>query len=195
MTLVEHGVLPEAAYAPLIYLSLFVTTFLHEGAAIAAAAVLLVQEQASPLLACAVLVAGIIAGDVAIYGLGALARRSAWLRRRLRVERAAPPWFDRNLLPIVAVCRVVPGVLFPTFLSYGWCGVPLRRFAFATTAVTALYVPVALFALVQFGLGLRALVQHWPWLALIVVVTASTAFAARRVWSRWSESLQALPAA
>lgn len=183
MTFVDLSV-TDTAYEPLLYVSLFFTTFLHEGTAIATGAFFVVQEQSSPILTAAFLIAGIVTGDLSIYGLGALARRSDWLQRRLgfAANTEAPAWVGAHLLPTVATCRIVPGMLWPAFLSYGWCGVPLRRFAATTVLVTGLYVPLVLTLFVQFGKQLVPYVPHAPWLILGVVVTAVTVFAARYAW-------------
>jgi membrane protein DedA with SNARE-associated domain len=182
----ENIIGSDTAYQPLLYVSLFFTTFLHEGTAIATGALFVVQEHASPILTTLFLVAGIVTGDLSIYGLGALARRSDWLQRRLgfAANRDTPAWLSSHLLPTVATCRVVPGMLWPAFLSYGWCGVPLRRFAATTIIVTGLYVPLVLTLFVQFGKYLVPYVPHAPWLVFGIVVTAATAFAARYAWQR-----------
>ncbi len=178
-TIVSH-----TAYEPLLYVSLFFTTFVHEGTAIATGALLVVQDHSSPILTAIFLIAGIVTGDLSIYGLGVLARRSDWLQRRLGFTATvdAPAWLGAHLLPTVATCRVVPGMLWPAFLSYGWCGVPLRRFAATTVLVTGLYVPLVLTIFVQFGKYLVPYVPHAPWLVLGIVITAVTVFAARFAW-------------
>ncbi len=183
MTFVDLSV-SDTAYEPLLYVSLFFTTFLHEGTAIATGALFVVQEQSSPILTAAFLIAGIVTGDLSIYGLGALARRSVWLQRRLgfAANMDTPAWVGAHLLPTVATCRVVPGMLWPAFLSYGWCGVPLRRFAATSVLVAALYVPLVLTIFVQFGKYLVPYVPHAPWLVLGIAITAVTVFAARYAW-------------
>jgi membrane protein DedA with SNARE-associated domain len=190
MSFAAIPVSPDAAYEPLVYLSLFLTTFLHEGTAIASGAMFIIQQNASPILAAACLAGGIITGDLGIYGLGALARRSTWLQRRLGVATRlkSQTWFGNHMLPTVAMCRVVPGILFPTFLSYGWCGVPFRRFAASTILVTGLYVPLLLTLFVLFGKQIAPLFQHGPWLVVGAVVIAATAFAARYVWTLYREN-------
>ena len=41
----------------------------------------------------------------------------------------------------VALCRVVPGVVFIALIACGWTRVPLARFTMATLVVSALYLP------------------------------------------------------
>jgi membrane protein DedA with SNARE-associated domain len=187
MTFADTAVLPDAAFEPLLYLSLFLTTFLHEGTAIASGAILVVQQQSSPVLTALCLIGGIVTGDLGIYGLGALARRSEWLQRRLSIANRlqSQPWFGNNVISTIAVCRLVPGILFPTVLSYGWCGVPFRRVAASTMIVTAVYVPLLLTLFVQFGKQIMPLVQHGPWLIVGAVVIAATALTARYAWTRY----------
>lgn len=176
----------DASFDALVYVSLFLGTFLHEGTAIATGAVLLATDRSSPVLTAFALTCGIICGDLGIYGLGRLARRSRWLQQKLAIaERLQPtPWFGDRLIPAVAMCRMVPGVIFPTYLSFGWCGVPFHRFALTTIGVTGLWVPLVLTAFVQFGLQLQNLAQHWPLLLGTVLLIAATVLAVRHVWTR-----------
>jgi membrane protein DedA with SNARE-associated domain len=176
MSFAADIVTSKAIYGPLLYLSLYVGTFLHEGTAIAAGAAFLVAQRSSMLLTVTVLIAGIISGDLGVYGLGALARRSKWLQRRLGVgtQDDTQPRTGHRLIPVVAMCRVVPGMLFPTFFSYGWRGVPFGHFAMASTVVTLCYVPVLLALFVQFGLQIAQLVQHSPMVSLIAPAIAVT---------------------
>jgi membrane protein DedA with SNARE-associated domain len=195
ITFADIAVLPDDAFQPLMYVSLFFGTFLHEGTAIASGAILVIQQQASPILTALCLVGGIVTGDLGIYGLGALARRSAWLQRRLSIASRlkSQTWFGNNLISTIAICRVVPGILFPTVLSYGWCGVPFRRVAASTMIVTALYVPLVLMLFVQFGKQITPLVQHAPWLLVAAVLIAAAALTARYVWTRHGERMDAEP--
>jgi membrane protein DedA with SNARE-associated domain len=176
----------DAPFDVLVYVSLFLGTFLHEGTAIASGALLLATNQSSPVLTAFALTCGIICGDLAIYGLGRLARSSRWLQQKLSIaERLQPtPWFGDRLIPAVAMCRMIPGVIFPTYLSFGWCGVPFHRFALTTIGVTGLWVPLLLTVFVQFGLQLPSLAQHWPLLLGTVLLIAATMLAARHVWLR-----------
>jgi membrane protein DedA with SNARE-associated domain len=189
ITFAAIAVLPDDAFQPLMYVSLFLGTFLHEGTAIACGAILVVQQQSSPVLTALCLIGGIVTGDLAIYGLGALARRSKRLQRRLSIADRlnAQRWFGNSVISTIAICRVVPGILFPTLLSYGWCGVPLRRIAASTMIVTALYVPLSLTLFVQFGKQIAPLVQHGPWLIVGAMLIAAVGLTARYARTRLRE--------
>src|SRR5205807_7938033 len=87
-----------------------------------------------------------VASDVALYGIGASARCVPWLRR-LAIDdrvRTFAAMLKRNLFGIVALCRVVPGVVFVRFVACGWARVPLVRFITASLIVSALYLPLIL---------------------------------------------------
>ena len=68
-----------------------------------------------------------VASDFALYGIGAGARRLPWLTRFAVGDRigAFADILKRNLFGLVALCRVVPGVVFVAFVACGWARVPL----------------------------------------------------------------------
>ena len=106
--------------------ALFVATLVHEDVAILSGAYLAAHDGLPVALVMTTLLFGVIAGDFAVYGLGALARRTAgaarwgWVRRRLDGDTVAQAeaWLRRNLFVAVASCRVVPFTLFPTSFSF-----------------------------------------------------------------------------
>lgn len=162
-------------HASLIFgsgLALFLASWLHEDAAIVSGALLVVESDLPTSVALLSLFSGMVAGDMGIYGLGVLARRSSWLRRRLvgeRVERlrrvlGSHLWFS------VALCHFLPGALFPTFLACGWFGLPLGRFAVASAAAAAIYVPAALFLVITFGQAFLHSYGLWAWGGVLAAV-------------------------
>lgn len=190
----------DAPSNAVLYISLFFGTFLHEGTAIASGAFLLATDRTSPILTAFALTAGIITCDLVVYGLGRFARQSLWLQQKLAIaDRLKPmPWFGDRLVPAVAMCRVVPGVLYPTYLSFGWCGVPFQRFALTTIGVTSLYVPLLLTVFAQFGRHLPNLAQHWPLLLGAALLLAALALTTLRMRSNATENVGAtcpMPAA
>jgi membrane protein DedA with SNARE-associated domain len=172
--------MPSGSILLLIWLlaALFLGTMIHEDAAILSGAYLAADGSLPAMLALPVLFCGVVAGDFAIYGLGALARRTAdrgrngWLRRRIdgdtvaRVER----WLRHNAFLIVAACRVLPLALFPTYAACGWLRVSFRRFAAPVLISAALYVPI-MFTLFQlFGEGLSRRLDKWGWIVAAAVL-------------------------
>ena len=146
--------------------ALFFATFLHEGVALASGALVIVNDGAPAIWVALSLFAVIVAGDCGIYGLGALARRSVWARGIIAgVDlKQTEHWLNRHMLAAVMTCRVVPGLLFPTFIAFGWFNISFRRFALTSIAVSAIYTPLALFLLTRFGAVVMPYFAHRHWL-------------------------------
>jgi membrane protein DedA with SNARE-associated domain len=166
--------------------ALFLAPWLHEDAAIVTGGLLVIERGLPVSVALISLVSGVVASDMAIYGLGAVARRWSWLRRRLvgeRVERARRA-LGSHLALSVALCHVMPGVLFPTFLACGWFRLPFRRFAAASAAAAAIYVPAALLVVIAFGEAVLHSYGLWAWgLVLVAVLLLSLHGSLRQVWT------------
>jgi membrane protein DedA with SNARE-associated domain len=160
--------------------ALFLGTFVQEGIAIAAGAALIVEHGLSPTSVAAALITGMVSGDLAIYSLGALARHHRWARRLSGHQAVAETatWLHRNLIGMVMLSRVVPGILFPTFIACGWTRVSFPRFACLSVTSAALYAMLWLTALTKFGEVAIPTFGHWAWtgaavatLALMTIVT------------------------
>jgi membrane protein DedA with SNARE-associated domain len=171
----------------LAYLSLFLGTFVQEGLAIAAGAALIVEQNLSPLLVGASLITGMVAGDLAIYGLGVLARRHQWIGRFAGDTRVAEAtrWLHRNVIGMFVLSRMVPGILFPTFLAYGLSRLSFLRFAVLSMISAGLYGTLWLIALVEFGQAAIPSLGHWTWIgvavAAIVSISVATQLATRQL--------------
>jgi membrane protein DedA with SNARE-associated domain len=165
-----HG-LATLDYAGLAQLlSLLVLPFAHEDLAIILGAYLISQEMLLALLVGASIYGGMVASDFALYGLGAGARRLPWLRSYAdrRVRRFSET-LKRNIFGLVALCRVVPGLVFVAFVACGWARVPLSRFTLASLVVSALYLPLTLYLAIVFG---GALDRQIGWLAWPLLLAA-----------------------
>jgi membrane protein DedA with SNARE-associated domain len=160
-------------------LSLFLTTFVLEDAALLMAIAWIEQSKLSFLEASAAVFAGIFVGDVGLYFAGAFARgalaRRDWpkletFRRRIRDSRRADA--------LLVASRALPGSRLPLYLAAGYFAYPLRRFVLIT------FVSVFLWTLLFLGLG-RGISELWTgqlWglLALLVLV----GYVARNFFSR-----------
>jgi membrane protein DedA with SNARE-associated domain len=146
--------------------ALFLTPFLHEDVAIVAAALLIVDHRLTPGWAVASLAAGMIARDLAIYGLGAAARQSGFARRLLigpRVQHLAD-WLGGNLTSVVVAGRLVPGLMYPAYIACGWFRLPFAGYALRAIGLTALYLPAVLAFALFFGQAAIAYVGKWAWI-------------------------------
>jgi membrane protein DedA with SNARE-associated domain len=163
------------------FFSLLFLPFAHEDLAIILGAYVVVNNIMPVGLVALCIYGGMVVSDFALYGVGAGARRLPWLAR-LAVDDRVRGFADilkRNLFGLVALCRVVPGVVFIAFIACGWTRVPLRRFAAASLVVSALYLPLMLCIAVFFGDALDERAGFWTWPLLVAVVVAMGFFRQR----------------
>ena len=154
------------------FFSLLVLPFAHEDLAIILGAYIVVHNIMPAALVVVCIYGGMVASDFVLYGIGAGARRLPWLTRLAVNDRVRG--FDdvlkRNLFGIMALCRVVPGVVFIAFVACGWTRVPLAQFTLASLVVSALYLPLMLCIMVFFGAALHDHAGLWAWPFLLCVL-------------------------
>lgn len=156
------------------FFSLVFLPFAHEDIAIIFGAYIVVNDIMPVGLVALCIYGGMVASDFALYGIGAGARHVPWLTR-LAVDDRVRGFADalkRNLFALVALCRVVPGVVFIAFIACGWTRVPLGRFTAASLLVSALYLPLMLCIVVFFGDALDNRAGLWTWPFLLCVLVA-----------------------
>ena len=127
--------------------------FAHADLAIVLGAYVIVNDLVPITPAALCIYGGMVASDIALYGIGAGARDLPWLRR-LAIDarmRDFTPLLDRDLFGVLALGRAVPGVACVAFIACGWMRVPLTRFVAASLSVSALYLPVMLCLMAFFG--------------------------------------------
>ncbi|AWU97496.1 hypothetical protein DM194_24115 (plasmid) [Azospirillum ramasamyi] len=129
-----------------LLLGLALLTLLHEDVAIAVGASLVSVGTVSIGVTAITLLCGIVIGDLFIYVLGLLSLRVGWIRRRSEgpmLERCRVA-LQKNLLPTLVTCRIVPGVLFPTYFACGVMRVPFLRFIVITLVTAGVHVGLLL---------------------------------------------------
>jgi len=179
------------------FFSLLFLPFAHEDLAIILGAFIVVNNIMPVGLVVLGLYTGMVASDVALYGIGASARQLPWLTR-LAVDdrvRSFADMLKRNLFGIVALCRVVPGIAFIAAVACGWTRVPFGRFTMASLVVSALYLPLMLCVAAFLGDALDDRVGLWTWPFLFLLVM-SLGFFRQRVfgWRASSEPAETQPA-
>ena len=172
---------------PAIAAALFLIPFIHEDIAIVAAALLIAQQRLSIELAFPSLFCGMVARDMFLYSLGAAARHNATARRfliRPRVQLLSE-WLGGKMPWVIFVGRVMPGLMFPTYIAFGWFNLSFRRYFLFTTGLSILYLPIV-FAL-AYGLGRAAVdrVGSWAWLIVLVPVVMILLLRLRVSLRRW----------
>src|SRR4051794_13700719 len=155
-------------------LSLLFLPFAHEDLAIVLGGYIVVNQIMPIGLVVAAIYVGMVVSDFALYGVGAAARYIPWLSR-LAVDDRVRNFGDtlkRDVFGLVALCRVVPGVVFIAMVACGWTRVPLGRFTIASLLVSALYLPLMLYLVIVFGDALddHAGLWTWPFLSALVVM-------------------------
>lgn len=157
-------------------------TFVLEDAATVLAA-MQAQSGAVPLrLALAALYAGIVLGDLGLYGLGALSARAPMVARwvppsRMRQGRA---WLDGRVFKVVFISRFIPGARLPTYTACGFLHANLRRFALAAVVATLVWTSLLFGVSLKVGAVLMEHLGVWRWagaigFAAIVIVVGRTA--------------------
>jgi membrane protein DedA with SNARE-associated domain len=162
--------------------SLLVLPFVHEDLAIILGGYIIVNDLMPAGLVAVSIYGGIVASDFALYGIGAAARHVPWLSRYAVDDRVRGfnDTLKRNVFGMVALCRVVPGVVFVAFVACGWMRVSLARFTAASLIVSALYLPLMLYLVIVFGDALDDHLGLWTWPMLLIAITASS-FVRKRV--------------
>ena len=161
-----------------------VLPFAHEDLAIILGGYIIANNLMPTSLVVASIYGGIVASDFALYGIGAAARYVPWLSRYAvdgRVRRVSDT-LKRNVFGLVALCRVVPGVVFVAFVACGWARVSFIRFAASSLLVSALYLPLMLYLVIMFGDALDDRIGLWAWPLLFVAIGA-TSFARKRIFA------------
>ncbi|MGE0669056.1 MAG: DedA family protein [Sphingomonadales bacterium] len=165
---------------------LFLAPFLHESLAFVGGAYL-VQSDRLELMPClAALLAGVVASDLGIYGLGRLARTHRRVARLLPHAAGRGAALDRNLLWLIPLCRFVPGLLFTTFAGCGLMAVEFRRFTAVTVLTAMIYTPALLWAVLKSGAAVASPGRLWPWAAVAASLLSLTALG-RWLVQRWME--------
>ncbi len=164
--------------------SLVVLPFAHEDLAIILGGYLIVNKLMPTTLVVLSIYGGIVASDFALYGIGAAARYVPWLSRYAvdgRVRRVSDT-LKRNVFGLVALCRVVHGIVFVAFIACGWARVSFWRFAAASLIVSAFYLPLMLYLVIVFGDALDDRIGFWAWPLLFAAIGA-TSFARKRIFA------------
>ena len=179
---------------PLIWLKhcviIYFMTFLHEDAAILAAAFSRVEHGMPLPYVYISIFSGIISGDLIIYGLGRFAQKNAWLRSKIigaKVERVRL-WLESHLVRVLLLCRITPGLLFPTFVACGWFKIPFGRFSLITIISGVVYSSVVLTVVILFGDLVLVHLDYWAWILLLMAVVG---FGIRNsLKPRWSKTTE-----
>ena len=164
--------------------AIIIATFILEDAATVAAA-MQVEDGALPAwLALVSLYAGIVLGDLGLYGLGRLSAHVPWVARQLPPHRqeAIHAWISGRIFKVVLVSRFLPGLRLPTYTTCGFVGADLRQFTVAAILATAAWTSLLFATSLRVGHFLMDHLGAWRWAGaagfVIFIIVAGRAAAA-----------------
>jgi len=170
MTAMHIGSSPEV-----LAISILISTFFLEDAAIGYAALLATTGMIAPPFAFSVLFAGIYLGDVGLHFLGAAARRHARVRGFIGEGRiaVARKWLGRRSVLTLIGARVVPGSRLPIYAASGFLHMPFLTFASATAAASLAWTGAIFSAIYTFGMHAAELLGDFKYAAAGIVLAVA----------------------
>lgn len=163
-------------------LTLFFTSFVQEDFAVLTGGVFVINKELPLLFAFLSLYLGIIISDIGIYGLGVAARSIPWTQKYLLNSNVqyAKKKIEKGLIPSVSLCRLCPGLLFPTFVACGWLGIPFLHFTLITVVAAAVYAVTLLFLITTIGAPIVHQIGTAGWVILLGVSISVIIFKSTR---------------
>ena len=164
-------------------------TLILEDAATVSAAMQVEAGSLSLWLALLSLYAGIVLGDLGLYGLGRLSAHIPWLAQRLPPQRQETirAWISGRIFKVVLISRFLPGLRLPTYTTCGFVGADLRQFALAAVAATACWTSLLFAVSLKVGRFLMDHLGAWRWagaagfVVFVIVVGRAAAFGLQSV--------------
>jgi membrane protein DedA with SNARE-associated domain len=177
LALAGHSVFFQAA-------AIILGTFILEDAATVIAAMQVEDGGVSQWVALLALYAGIVLGDLGLYGLGRLSAHIPWIARQLPPHRQETirAWISGRIFKVVLVSRFLPGLRLPTYTTCGFVGADLRQFTLAAVAATACWTTLLFAVSLQLGKLLMDHLGAWRWAGavgfIVFIIFAGRAAAA-----------------
>ncbi len=140
-------------------------TFVLEDAATVLTAIAARAGSIRTSLALGSLYAGIVLGDLGLYGIGMLSARFGWARRLLppAARRDGQNWLRGRVFRVVFASRFVPGARLPTYTACGFLGVGLGPFLAAAVVATSIWTTMLFGASLAAGEVLVRYLGPWRW--------------------------------
>ena len=162
-------------------------TFILEDAATLLAAMQVASGALSLELALGALYAGIVLGDLGLYGLGWFSAKHPWARRLIPPQRQdlGRGWVSRRVFPLVIVSRFVPGLRLPTYTTLGFLRAHLGKFTLAAIGATLVWTSGLFFVSLKLGLVMMRYLGAWRWagLGVFLVILVAVGRIATRLYN------------
>ena len=162
----------------ILCLFIFLFTFVLEDVATVSAALLSSYGHVMPEMAYLSLLAGIVLGDMGLYGLGYGASRFDWAKKILERKRVVMvhDWLDQREVPAVLAARFVPGARLPTYTAMGFFRLSFTKFMMTVFVASVLWTSLLFAAIFTIGEVFVDRLEVWRWplagfMIILVVVT------------------------
>lgn len=145
-------------------------TFVLEDAATLFAAMQVAANVLSWKLALASLYAGIVLGDLGLYGLGRLSATHKWAKKMVPQHRRdiGQDWVKGKVIPLVLVSRFVPGLRLPTYTTLGFLRASVWQFALAAICGTLIWTTGLFYISLRLGVLMAHYLGIWRWVGIAV---------------------------
>lgn len=137
----------------LVALAVIIGTFILEDPTTVLVGVLAADGQIGVVTALLALYAGIVLGDLGLYGLGYLASTHPKLARFVDHDAVAPfrTWLESRYALTIFSVRFIPGLRLPTYTASGFFRQPLSTFFVTAIGATLIWTTLLFFASYWFG--------------------------------------------
>jgi len=156
----------------IIYLFLFLFTFVLEDVATVSAALLSSYGHIMPEIAYMALLAGIVLGDLGLYGLGYLASHFKWAKRLLERKKVTlvNEWLDKREVIAVFGARFVPGARLPTYTAMGFFRLSFAKFIITVFFASVVWTSILFIAVYAVGEVFVDQLHEWQWPMAIFMI-------------------------
>jgi membrane protein DedA with SNARE-associated domain len=143
-------------------------TFVLEDAATVLAAMDVQVGRVALAVALGSLYAGIVLGDLGLYGMGRLAAKAPWAARLVPPERLrrGAAMLDPHVVKVVFVSRFLPGARLPTYTACGYVGVDFKRFALTAIVATLIWTSLLFGVSLHVGQLIMVHLGAWRWVGV-----------------------------
>lgn len=149
----------------IVCLFIFLFTFVLEDVATVSAALLSSYGHVMPEMAYLSLLAGIILGDIGLYGAGYGASRFQWAQKILERKRVVMlhDWLDQREVMAVLAARFVPGARLPTYTAMGFFKLSFTKFMVTVFVASVLWTSLLFAAIYSVGEVFVDQLETWRW--------------------------------
>lgn len=156
----------------IIYLAIFFFTFVLEDVATASAAILSSYGHVMPEVAYVSLLAGIVLGDLGLYGLGYGASQFKWAKRILERKKVAlvNSWLNQREIIAVVGARFIPGARLPTYTAMGFFRLSFAKFIITVFFASIVWTSILFMAIFAVGEVFVDQLHVWRWPMAVVMI-------------------------